>query len=454
MAARKHSSSATTRNCRYRKETKGVTWRNIREIKEKNGGASCRRSQCSRASAIVVVIVINNTMNHHQPSNERGLEPTETEGGSGRGDGSGDPKVLLPTKVHHHPQDDGRSLYRAYPNTPVQWTAQPVMDWLETLALATEDAEAAAAQNSNNQDAKLPQPIMIDGVQLSEVCPRPSAAKVWSTAQPKQTSGLWVHPTENPSFEKHEVSQNGWEQTPIHWNAYFLHERDPLAWMYTRQMSRLAVRIESMRGADLATYQMVQTRLEFTFGRILGQFPYGTTTDCVEMRSLLNTLYTDTIQKLQELVDKAAEPKNPDQTKSTGIEHCGTACNEINPLETPSAPPSLNKKDLQKYMTAWLRDNWTNPYPDDDGLAEMARECGTSTTQVSNWLINARTRKWRPAIIKATQMDRPSSMLLEDSVNIFDNKPVRNIHPCPQNQGGGHPESVANKRLKTDHYMM
>jgi hypothetical protein len=47
---------------------------------------------------------------------------------------------------------------------------------------------------------------------------------------------------------------------------------------------------------------------------------------------------------------------------------------------------------------------------------------------VSNWLINARTRKWRPAIVKATNLeDRPSSMLLEDSIRIFQGRPLRAV---------------------------
>jgi hypothetical protein len=48
---------------------------------------------------------------------------------------------------------------------------------------------------------------------------------------------------------------------------------------------------------------------------------------------------------------------------------------------------------------------------------------------VSNWLINARTRKWRPSIIKAYEMERPADLLLEDSINIFCGKSVRKLDP-------------------------
>lgn len=73
-------------------------------------------------------------------------------------------------------------------------------------------------------------------------------------------------------------------------------------------------------------------------------------------------------------------------------------------------------------MTNWLRENWTNPYPDEMGVAVMANECGTSPSVVSNWLINARTRKWRPAIKKAYLLHRTADHLLEDSMDIFDGK--------------------------------
>ena len=90
-----------------------------------------------------------------------------------------------------------------------------------------------------------------------------------------------------------------------------------------------------------------------------------------------------------------------------------------------------SKKDFADYMNHWLRDNWTNPYPDDDGLAEIAEECGTTPTVVSNWLINARTRKWRPAIVKAYDLGRPADLLEEDAINLFDGNALRDIEGMP-----------------------
>ena len=97
-------------------------------------------------------------------------------------------------------------------------------------------------------------------------------------------------------------------------------------------------------------------------------------------------------------------------------------------ISSSSSFPKLidySKKDFSEVMNAWLRENWTNPYPDEEGLVQIANSCGCTTSVVSNWLINARTRKWRPAIVKAFENGRPASLLHEDSINIFDGKPLR-----------------------------
>ena len=87
------------------------------------------------------------------------------------------------------------------------------------------------------------------------------------------------------------------------------------------------------------------------------------------------------------------------------------------------------KKKVADYMTNWLRRNWINPYPDELGLEQMAKDCGTSKTVVNNWLINSRTRKWRPAISKAYELGRPTAFLKEDSIRIFDGKPLQELTP-------------------------
>jgi len=402
-------------------------------------------------------------------------------GGGANADANDDiePHVLLPTKVYPHDEEEGggdgrgsTAFGRAYPNAPVRWTAQPVVRWLETLVSATENAEAE--QNPHHQH----QPIAIGGILLGQPGPSPppgirqlqspssssalvaSAATTppkWGTSQPKTSSELWVRPDESLSNKgtlgsAASFSEDGtgtdaecWGYAPKHWDVSYLQQRDCLAWMYTPRLNKLAVQLESMHDnnnsnndnnhVDLAMYQMIQTRLEFIFGRILGQFPYGTSTEHGEIRFLLDTLYGETIRKLEELIVQAhnssqstAVASNPSKKKNIGA--------NTSPGALPTGPP-LKKKEFGKYMSAWLRENWTNPYPDEDGMDEIARDCGVTAAVVSNWLINARTRKWRPAIVKATELDRPSELLLEDSINIFEGKPIRDLR---------------SKRLKTGHF--
>eukprot|EP00594_Rhizosolenia_setigera_P016034 CAMPEP_0178975212 /NCGR_PEP_ID=MMETSP0789-20121207/22995_1 /TAXON_ID=3005 /ORGANISM="Rhizosolenia setigera, Strain CCMP 1694" /LENGTH=322 /DNA_ID=CAMNT_0020663849 /DNA_START=92 /DNA_END=1060 /DNA_ORIENTATION=- len=79
------------------------------------------------------------------------------------------------------------------------------------------------------------------------------------------------------------------------------------------------------------------------------------------------------------------------------------------------------KKDFSKYMVNWLKENWTNPYPDEYTLNEIAALFSMEDTkEISNWLINARTRKWRPAIKQAYEMNKNADFLLEDSIRIFE----------------------------------
>ena len=42
--------------------------------------------------------------------------------------------------------------------------------------------------------------------------------------------------------------------------------------------------------------------------------------------------------------------------------------------------------------------------------------------KINNWLVNIRTRKWRPSIADAFDAKRPAALLLEDSVCIFEMK--------------------------------
>ena len=126
----------------------------------------------------------------------------------------------------------------------------------------------------------------------------------------------------------------------------------------------------------------------------------------------LEKLYQEVIRKLQALIDLSNKLAVQDEDK---------------PHSYASLKLAVGKQDLTKHMTNWLRENWANPYPDEVTLQKLAKECGSSPAVVGNWLINARTRKWRPAIIKAYEMNRPANLLLQDAINIFNGRPMHEI---------------------------
>lgn len=96
-------------------------------------------------------------------------------------------------------------------------------------------------------------------------------------------------------------------------------------------------------------------------------------------------------------------------------------------VSTKAKGATKTKQELAAVLKSWLLNNWINPYPDDDEVADLAASCGTDSKVVRHWLINARTRKWRPALEKACAMRRPPELLLEDSINLFHKRPVRKL---------------------------
>ena len=118
-------------------------------------------------------------------------------------------------------------------------------------------------------------------------------------------------------------------------------------------------------------------------------------------------------------------------------------------------PMVVNPTDaFQNSMNFWLRMNWCNPFPDDLMNAHLARflvdnGCVPLTTKdvkaleglspveydkmmmklatdkVSNFLVNTRTRKWRPSLFQAFDLRRPAGLLLEDSIRIYEEKELR-----------------------------
>ena len=347
--------------------------------------------------------------------------------------------LLLPTKVSyitHPPGTHSSPSPCANPNGPARWTSQPVLEWVESLATAAETAEVLSSPGIRTS------PITIGGIALGE----PSPAIAIETHPPSIASSSRLTNTSLPCNWCPEGDIR--DVSPKRWDLTYLANYDPMSWMFVQSLREVAVRIEQLleHGIGLASnqarehldvaYRMAHSRLEFTFHRIMSQFPYGTPPECGELRFLLDALYSETIQKLEDLLTEAtgkstassgAIPAPPDL--QNGMHSSVPSTSSCTP-SNGSIPSSDDqpKQELSTYMTGWLLENWTNPYPDEAGLVQMANICNTTPGVVSNWLINARTRKWRPSIIKATQRtDRPSAVLLEDSIRIFQGEPLREL---------------------------
>ena len=127
--------------------------------------------------------------------------------------------------------------------------------------------------------------------------------------------------------------------------------------------------------------------------------------------------------------------ENEEKANLAGIKTCnGNDVSIADEVELPFLRRIYDKKAFSQYMNQWLVKNWTNPYPDDEGLERLADMNGTTVTVVSNWLINARTRKWRPAIVKAYEAGRPADMLQEDSIKMFQGAPLRKLRGKSSNR--------------------
>ena len=147
-----------------------------------------------------------------------------------------------------------------------------------------------------------------------------------------------------------------------------------------------------------------------------------------EKKVLFNKLYSDSLMHMKALVQMSEHISSKNDTSITLHQDAKNdqqrrTLNHEYPNQS-IVTREFDKKFFTNYMNKWLKNNWTNPYPDDEGLAIMATENCTTETIISNWLINARTRKWRPSIVKAFELERPADMLMEDSIRIFDGENV------------------------------
>ena len=138
-------------------------------------------------------------------------------------------------------------------------------------------------------------------------------------------------------------------------------------------------------------------------------------------RKELDDIYQEVLFKITTLIRIAREAQMSASTKLSTIDSNRGSCS----VDRVVRNEHISKKMLAEYMNDWLKANWSNPYPDEDTFQEISKEIGASPTIISNWLINARTRKWRPAIVKAYELGKPSETLLDDAVSIFEGKSAK-----------------------------
>lgn len=146
-------------------------------------------------------------------------------------------------------------------------------------------------------------------------------------------------------------------------------------------------------------------------------------------------LCRETIDRLQSLLVLLV--KNLNDGNTIGSTQSTPRTSNGNVRSSPGTP---NRASFHNHMNNWLRANWINPYPDEAVSHQLAYETGETLHVVNTWLVNARSRRWRPAVLKAFELNRPSELLWEDSVALFEDKPLRSL-------GGTTSPSSTAKRL-------
>jgi hypothetical protein len=103
---------------------------------------------------------------------------------------------------------------------------------------------------------------------------------------------------------------------------------------------------------------------------------------------------------MQALVDIVSiQPKSDDSSSKTNMK--------------------MQSVNFNSHMTTWITRNWQNPFPDDDMLEDLSEFCvvnrlvslshkditrlnggetmvSIASEKINNWLVNFRTRRWRP----------------------------------------------------------
>jgi hypothetical protein len=309
------------------------------------------------------------------------------------------------------------------PREQLQWVGMTPLEWIESLSRSP----STQAQEYHRGDRPMTSDLFGNKGLAGETAASPS----WTNSQLQPDAFFFSQAERKPETTKCTIAGSHEENVPDVTKSStmlaascvvsslcsggFLQGAVPLFWdlsplqpcLLVSRIRCLILTVESRPNfvSLKLPYERTRDHFVYSFARIGNNAP-----PIDEMH--LEKLYQEVISKLQALIDLSNKLAIQD---------------EVEPHGCASPKLAVGKQDLTKYMTNWLRDNWANPYPDEVTLQKLAEECGSSPTVVGNWLINARTRKWRPAIVKAYDMNRPAALLLEDSINIFSGRPVHEI---------------------------
>ncbi len=214
------------------------------------------------------------------------------------------------------------------------------------------------------------------------------------------------------------------------WDPSFLLKYNPdhfTSRYAVQQLSALSKELAITEGCDgcNSSYQRIKDRLLEE-----SRFINSSSKSQNEKVQCFSQLYSSAIQQMQALIEMASKKNNESDVVPRNFHDSGDeeTQSEDNSSVVGISRGEYSKRDFTDYMNNWLKENWTNPYPDDEGLATIAAINGTSPTTVSNWLINARTRKWRPAIVKAYESGAQADNLREDSMKSFDDNNIGKVN--------------------------
>ena len=248
------------------------------------------------------------------------------------------PPVLFPTRRFAIAPRGGYTDDDDDPNA-VQWIGMNPLDMLSHLARATEEKEVAKGIFAPS--------ITIGDTKLSSATPPVPRLATGRNKKRTVNDIVKTEPVPNPLAP---------------WDLSFLLEKDVHAAGPVNHLQFLARTVESMPHYAFVggSYERIRAYVEGTSTWIHSSYSGQLSAQsAAEKMSLLQSLYAETIQQMEGLVE---------MTRMLG------------PLEDEDAEFDTKKEPLPKiefaeYMTKWLKKHWTNPYPDDAGLEVSMERC-------------------------------------------------------------------------------